>query len=348
MRRFFDSQPGYDAALFAEAQALADDGLDREFVLGLFPDDAEWLGGLLDFSAELKGAIASEPPSYYFEGSLKSKFIAAGRAAARAPEPQPVFALSRMRTIAASMSVAMTAAVVGAITLGFVTAGNAVPGDWNYSFKLANERLEYTLSRGDGRIDIQYRQAETRVQEIRVLSSRGNVSVSDLASLEREARSLADLARSQTLDEDQQKRQLAITNAAAAVLADTSQKQPALAGPAAAAAAAVNDAATALAALPSPTATATPTATTTATPTATTTVTATAERSPSATPSGTPKPEPTGTAVPTATAHSTATATATPPPVTATATPSGTATAAPTGSPTSEAGSPSPSATAGQ
>ena len=80
MRRFFDSQPGYDAALFAEAQALADDGLDREFVLGLFPDDAEWLGGLLDFSAELKGAIASEPPSYYFEGSLKSKFIAAGRA----------------------------------------------------------------------------------------------------------------------------------------------------------------------------------------------------------------------------------------------------------------------------
>lgn len=341
MRRFFDSQPGYDDALFAEAQALADDGLDREFVLGLFPDDAEWLGGLLDFSAELKDAIASEPPSYYFEGSLKSKFLAAGRAAARAPEPPPVFALSRLRTVAASMSVAMSAAVLGAVTLGFVTAGNAVPGDWNYSFKLANERLEYTLSRGDSRIDIQYRQAETRVQEIRVLSSRGNVSVSDLASLEREARSLADLARSQPLDEDQQKRQLAITNAASAVLADTSQKQPALAVPVAAAAAAVKDAATALPPLPSPT----------ATPTATTTVTATAEPSPSATPSGTGTPEPTGTAVPTATATPPS-ATATPPPATATATPTatpgGTATAAPTASPTSESGSPSPSATAGQ
>ncbi|MEP6871718.1 MAG: hypothetical protein ABI939_07695 [Anaerolineaceae bacterium] len=328
MRRLFDSQPGYDAALFAEAQALADDGLDREFVLGLFPDDAEWLGGLLDFSAEIKDAIASEPPSYYFEGSLKSKFLAAGRAAARASEPQPVFALSRMRTVAASMSVALSAAMVGVITLGFVTAGNAVPGDWNYSFKLANERLEYTLSRGDGRIEIQYRQAETRTQEIRVLSSRGNVSVSDLASLEREARSLADLARSQPLDEDQRQRQLAITSAASAVVTATRQKQPALEIPAAAAAAAIEDAATALPPLP--------------TPTATTTVTATAEPSPSATPSGTGTPLPTGTAVPTATA------TATPPSATATATPSGTATAAPTGSATSEAGSPSPSATAGQ
>ena len=145
MRRFFDPRPGHDAELFAEAQALADDGLDREFVLALFPDDAGWLAELLDFSAEMKEAVASEPPSYYFEGSLKSKFLAAGRAAARAPEPQPVFALSRMRTVAASMSVAMSAAVAGVISLGFVTAGSAVPGDWNYSFKLANERLEYTL-----------------------------------------------------------------------------------------------------------------------------------------------------------------------------------------------------------
>ena len=228
MRRLFDSQPGHDAAIFAEAQALADDGLDRDFVLGLFPDDADWLSGLLTFSTELKEAIASEPPSYYFEGSLKSKFLAAGRAAARTPEPQPVFALSRMRTVAASMSVAMSAAVLGAITLGFVTAGNAVPGDWNYSFKLANERLEYTLSRGDSRVDIQYRQAEARVQEIRVLSSRGNVSASDLASLEREARALAELARSQPLDDDQRSRQLAITKDASAVLTDTRQKQPAL------------------------------------------------------------------------------------------------------------------------
>lgn len=324
MRRLFDFQAGHDAALFAEAQALADDGLDREFVLGLFPDDAEWLGELLDFSAELKEAIASEPPSYYFEGSLKSKFLAAGRAAARAPEPQPIFALSRMRTVAASMSVALGAAVAGVITLGFVTAGNSVPGDWNYSFKLANERLQYTLSRGDSRVDIQFRQAENRVQEIRVLSSRGNVTVSDLVGLEREARSLADLARSQTLDDEQRKRQLAIVKDASAVLTDTSQKQPALAAPAAAAAAAINDAAaTALPPLP------TPSPSPTASPTAT----------PSPTASASPTPAPTGTATPTSTAK--------PPAATATPTPP-TATTSPTGTATSESGSPSPSPTAGQ
>lgn len=331
MRRFFESRPGYDAALFAEAQALADDGLDREFVLGLFPDDAEWLSGLLDFSAELKDAIASEPPSYYFEGSLKSKFVAAGRAAARAPEPQPVFALGRIRTVAASMSVAMSAAVVGTITLGFVTAGNAVPGDWNYSFKLANERFEYTLSRGDSRVDIQYRAAEARVQEIRVLSSRGNVSASDLASLEREARSLADLARSQPLDDDQRARLTAITKDASAVLTDTSQKQPELAVPAAAAATAVNEAATT--ALPP-----------LATPTATAVASATPGASSSATPSTTGTPVSTETVTPTASVTPQATATATPASATATPAPAGTSTA----TPTSEPGSATPSATAAQ
>ena len=343
MRRFFESQPGFDAALFAEAQALADDGLDREFVLALFPDDAEWLAGLLDFSAELKEAIASEPPSYYFEGSLKSKFLAAGRAAARAPEPQPVFALSRMRTVAASMSVAMSAAVVGVITLGFVTAGSAVPGDWNYSFKLANERLEYTLSRGDSRVDIQYSQAENRVQEIRVLSSRGNVSAADLAGLEREARSLAELARSQPLDEDQRNRQLAIVKSASAVITDTRQKQPALDVQAAAAAAALNDAATALPipSTPTPTATPKPAATATATPEATPSGTPSSTASPTAT------PQPTGTTTPTATGTPTPAATQTPPSATATPAPPS-ATATPTGSPPGESGSPSPSATTGQ
>ncbi len=341
MRRFFESKPGYDADLFAEAQALADDGLDREFVLGLFPDDAEWLAGLLDFSAELKEAIASEPPSYYFEGSLKSKFLAAGRKAARAAEPQPVFALSQMRTVAASMSVALSAAVVGVITLGFVTAGSAVPGDWNYSFKLANERLEYTLSRGDSRIDIQYRQAETRTHEVRVLSARGSVTPADLASLERDARALADLAKTQNLDDGQQQRGLAIANAALAVIVQSTQKQPALAIPAAAAAAAVSEAATAL--LPVPSATAAVTASSTPEPTATATVTATE------TPLATATPQPTATSTPPATPEPTATpspsSTAKPSPP---ASPSPSPSPSPTPSPTSEAGSPSPSATAAQ
>lgn len=328
MRNFFDSRPGYDANVFAEAQALADDGLDRDFVLGFFPDDAEWLGDLLHFTGGIVEAISADPPSYYFEASLKSRFLAAGREAARAPEPQPMFPLARMRTVAASMSVGLSAAVVSVVTLGFVTAGSSVPGDWNYSFKLANERLEYTLSRGDSRVDVQFRLAEARVHEIRVLSSRGDVSPSDLASLEREARALGDLARTQQFDEEQIERLKGIANRTAAVLSETRQKQPDLGPEVAAAAAAVNEAATtALPVLPTATPTATP-APSSATPSA----------------SATPEPSTTPAAVTTPTVEPTAAGTATPAPSATTTPPAATTPEeTPSATPTPEAASPTAS-----
>lgn len=327
MRNFFDPRPGYDAAVFAEAQALADDGLDREFVLGLFPDDAEWLDGLLAFSGGMKDAISADPPSYYFEASLKSRFLAAGREAARAPEAQPVFPFARMRTVAASMSVALSAAVVSVITLGFVTAGSAVPGDWNYSFKLANERIEYTLSRGDSRVDVQFRLAEARVQEIRVLSSRGDVSASDLASLEREARALGDLARTQQFDDEQLERLKGIANRSAVVLNETRQKQPGLEPEVAAAAAAVNSVATTALATPPP---ATPSATVTPTQTPDATTTPPASVTPTPATAGTPATTPQATPAASATANQVVT-----PPETPTATPSpGQATPAASATPT--------------
>lgn len=336
MRNFFDSRPGYDATIFAEAQALADDGLDRDFVLGLFPDEAEWLGELLEFTGSVSDAIAADPPSYYFEASLKSRFLAAGREAAREPEPQPMFAFSRMRTFAATMSVGLAAVVVAVLTLGFVTAGSAVPGEWNYSFKLANERLQYTLSRGDSRVDIQFRQAEARVQEIRILSARGDVSASDIAALEREARALAELARSQPFDEGQRARQLGITMQGTAVLNNIRQKQPPLEPEVAAAAAALNDAATTAVALPpTPTSTAAATARATATPP----VTASPSASAAAAPEATATPEPTATATPTTTPTATPAPAATPTP-SPTAAPSQTATATPAAT-----GAPSPAAT---
>ena len=315
MRNIFDSRPGYDAAIFAEAQALADDGLDRDFILGLYPDEQDWLGELLEFTSDVVDAVSADPPSYYFEASLKSRFLAAGRQAARTPEPQPAFPFARTRAVAASLSVGLSAAIVSVVTLGFVTAGNAVPGDWNYSFKLANERLEYTLSRGDSRVDVQFRLAEARVQEIRVLSSRGDVSASDLASLEREARALADLASRQQLDDEQRERWKGIANRTTVILNETRQNQPALDPEVSAAAAAVNAANTALAPLPPPPPTPTPTATTT--PDATATSPASATASPDPTGTATPAPAPSPTANASATANQVVapseTPTATPP-----------------------------------
>jgi len=231
MKRLFDRQPGYDAALFAEAQALIDDGLDAEFVLALYPGEAEWLIPLLDTTGAIIDATRGEQPSYFFEASLKQRFLAAAREqqARPAPAPVPLFGAapsnSSLRTAFAGTAVAAAAAVVGVVTLGFVTAGQAVPGDWNYTFKLAHERLDYSLSSGGHRVDIQLGQTEARVQEIIQLSRGGTVSTGALENLEAEASQLADLARTNGLDDLQKARLRSIGEASVKVLNDVSQKQ---------------------------------------------------------------------------------------------------------------------------
>lgn len=302
MRALFERKPDYTETIFAEAQALLDDGLDLDFVLDLFPADAAWLRDKLQFTAELQDAIASEPPSYFFEASLKSKFLAAGR------KPAPVAApLVPYRTAFASLSVAAGALVVGVLTLGFVTAGGSVPGDWNYGLKLANERLQYTLSSGNDRVNIQLKQTESRVEEIQQLSSRGDLSANDINRLNSDAKTLTDLARNQPFSDVQRAKLSGIVGTGNAVLNVASKKQPALEPIASAASAELGNAITALA-----TPSATPTTVITLTPSPSPSPTSAATASATATPSVAT----TGTAVPTATP-----ATPTAPPETATATP---------------------------
>lgn len=311
MRTFFDRKPDPQSTIFAEAQALLDDGLDLDFVLGLFPDDAEWLRGELDFTTALKDAIEAEAPSYFFEASLKSKFLAAGR---QPQQAQPARALAPVRTAVASMSIAAGALAAGVLTLGFVTAGSAVPGDWNYSFKLANERLQYTLSSGDDRVNIQIKQTETRVEEIQQLASRGDVSSGDIDRLNSEVHALAELARGQQLNEVQKAKATGIAATGNAVLTVATRKQPQLEEKASAVAAALDDVVTAIAA-PSPTVTPTPAASPTATPsvtpapspvgTPTAPATTPPHPTPSVTPESTPTPGTTATPEPSATVEPT-------------------------------------------
>jgi hypothetical protein len=220
----------------------------------------------------------------------------------------------------ASMGIAAATLGLGVITFGFVTAGNAVPGDWNYSFKLAHERLQYTLSRGDDRVNIQLRQTETRVEEIQRLAKDGQVSASDIERLNSEAQALADIARTQQLDDVQKSRVQGVAATGATVLNDVKAKQPDLEAPVNAAAASLGDAAvTALATptpSPTPTASATPSPSPSpsATPTGTGTPTGTAEPTTSATPTGvTGQGEPSATpATPTTAETTTASPTANP------------------------------------
>lgn len=302
--KLFDRKPGYEDQVLAEAQAFIDDGLEIDFVLGLFPDDAEWLEPLLETTTAVADAYASEPASYYFEASLKSRFLDAARQPAPAPVMLAAPSYSPARTAVASLGVLASAAAIGVVALGFVTSNNAVPGDWNYAFKRANERFEYTLSRGDGRVDVQLRQAEERVHELQMLSSRGNVSVEALKNLQNELNDFRELAEQKPLDPVQKARVKAVSETTRTVLIQVRETKPELQEEAAAAAAAVDEVVTtALGPEPTPVATATTEPTVTVEPTAEPTANETPTSEPSETPTaGTQTPEPeTPTARPTET-----------------------------------------------
>ncbi len=302
IRRLFERKAGREAEILAEAQALIEDGLEPDFVLSLFPDDTDWLAGMLRVAAAVSDACAAEAPSYYFEASLKAKFLARATEPTTPAEPLflPVPGYSPVGTAVASIAVLAGAAAVGILALGFVTAGDAVPGDWNYAFKLANERLEYTLSRGDARIDVQLRQAEARVYELQQLTARNDNVVASLESLQRELRAIADLAEKQGgLTDIQKARVKNLADQGSAVLAQARNRPDVDPEKVAAAAAAIDDAVTAALGPVTPLATPEPAAAASPTPSPT--------PEPSPTPAGTPEPSPppraeTATPAPAATA----------------------------------------------
>jgi len=293
--RLFERKASREAEVLAEAQAFLEDGLDLEAVLGLFPEDAVWLGGMLSTGEAIAEACATEPASFYFEASLKSRVLAAAAPVAPVPAVIPLPGYSPVRTAAASMGVVSAAAVVGVLALGFVTADNAVPGDWNYSFKRVNERLEYTFSHGDGRVDVQLRQTEARVYELQELAGRGQGVAGPLDDLQREVASLAELATRQGgLNEVQKARVKSIAAQTTTVLTEASKSPEVDPEQVAAAAAAIDTAVTtALAATELPPVSPTPSPTATVTPTETPTVTPTE----TALPNETPVPSPTSETV---------------------------------------------------
>ena len=227
MRLPFFRRASREAVVYAEAQALADQGTGEADVLASFDDDAEWLRGMLATGTGVKQTLASEQPSFYFEASLKSKFLAA---AGEVPEPRvaPASGIVRFRGAIAGVAFVAFAGVLGVFSFGFVTADQSVPGDWNYTFKLANERLQYALARGDARVNVQINQTEARVYEIQQLSTRGDVSAGDIQSLQKQASELADAARQQPLDTLQKTRVAGIQQTSNAVLGDVKTKNAGL------------------------------------------------------------------------------------------------------------------------
>jgi len=315
---FFARGASREAAVYADAQAMAEQGAGEEDVLARFDSDAEWLRGMLATGTGVKQTLSSEQPSFYFEASLKSKFLAAAN---EIPETRvtPASGVVRLRGAMAGVAFVAFAGLLGVFSFGFVTADQSVPGDWNYTFKLANERLQYALSRGDARVNVQINSTEQRVFELQQLSKNGNLSASDIQNLQKQAQELADAARQQPLDTLQITRIAGIQQTSTAVLSDVATKNIDLGPVVNTAIQTVNEAAFAAGVGPGPTVLPTVSPTPTASPTPDPTPTATgtpATPKPTSTPTPSPVATPSTTAVPspTATSDPAPSATATPSP----------------------------------
>ncbi len=228
----FRRKPSREEALFAEAQALLEDGLDVEFVLAIYPDDAGWLEPMLRTAENISASLKAEEPSFYFEASLKNRFIAAGQERLQTPRPEPAPAatgpMGWMKTAAASMAVVGGAAIVGVATLGFVTADQAVPGDWNYAFKRASERVEYVLSSDPERVDVNLKHKQERISEVQRLGDRGQLTRAHLEQLYNDLEEIAVLEQERELDPVQRARVRAIGESASEVLTGVRERQPEL------------------------------------------------------------------------------------------------------------------------
>lgn len=242
MRIPFRTQPGHNAAVLSEAQAMLESGQDRDIVLAVFEQDADWLAPLLDFSEDISDALDTEPPSYYFEASLKSRFLEAANERRYRPAIQPAPAASRVKTGFASATVLAGTAVAAFATLGFVTADNAVPGDWNYSFKTTQERMEYALARGDNKLDVQINQTQARVYEIQVLTKRGSISPNEIHKLEAEVAQLRSAVEKRPTDDVQKQQLRALQDLSTVVLNAATEKNEAVKPAAASALSAVTEA----------------------------------------------------------------------------------------------------------
>ncbi len=289
---FLRRAPDPRAGLLAEALALYEDGLEIAAILALYPEeDRRWLRPLLATGRIVSDALGDEDASYYFEGSLKAKALEAadggviggGERARRAVGPIP---LPRRTGAALAGAGALIAALALGVTgFGFVTAGDAVPGEWNYAFKRAAEGARARFASGDERINVNISQAQARIDEIQRLAVRGDLNRGHISRFTNELADLRELAEEESFDPLQRAKVRGLSESAVAVLTETD-------GELAPAAEEAIDRAHEVAAAVSGGAGVEPVATATATPAATAAPEPTATPEPAPAPSATPTPEP--------------------------------------------------------
>lgn len=227
---FLRRAPDPRAGLLAEALALYEDGLEIAAILALYPEeDQRWLRPLLATGRIVSDALGDEDASYYFEGSLKAKVLEAaaggvigGGRGRRAGGP---LASPRRRGAALAGAGALAAAIALAVAgFGFVTAGDAVPGEWNYGFKRAAEGARARFASGGERINVNISQAQARIDEIQRLAVRGDLNRGHISRFTNELADLRALAEEEAFDPLQRAKVRGLSESAVAVLAETDEE----------------------------------------------------------------------------------------------------------------------------
>ena len=226
---FLRRAPDARAGLLAEALALYEDGLEIAAILALYPEeDRRWLRPLLATGRIVSDALGDEDASYYFEGSLKAKALEAadggviggGGRARRAFVPR---ALPGRRALAGAGAL-VAALALGVTGFGFVTAGDAVPGEWNYAFKRAAEGARARFASGDERINVNISQAQARIDEIQRLAVRGDLNRGHISRFTNELADLRELAEEESFDPLQRAKVRGLSESAVAVLTETDEE----------------------------------------------------------------------------------------------------------------------------
>ena len=231
--KFFRRSPDLEAETLAEALLLYEEGVEIAAILERYPAEVQfWLKPLLSTGQNIEGAFKAEEASYYFEGALKAKVLASaspvigGDTEDLLPSP-PRF--GQLGAAVASVAVLVVAGMLGVITFGFVTAGDSVPGEWNYGFKRATEQAQVRFASGDERINVHIRQAQERIDEIQTLVSRGDLSTGHIDSFTDELADIRELAEEESFDRLQQAKVRSLSETADVVLSDVGETEEELA-----------------------------------------------------------------------------------------------------------------------
>ena len=226
--KFFRRSPDPQAELFAEALALYEEGIEIATILARYPEEEQaWLKPLLSTGQIIGRALEQEEASYYFEGSLKARVLASAEPViGGAPEsllPAPS-RFGQLGAALASVAVVAVAGMLGVITFAFITAGDSVPGEWNYGFKRASEQAQVRFAQGDDRVNVHISLAQERIEEIQTLVSRGNLSEDHINSFTNELEDIRELVGEEPFDTLQQARVWGISDSAAAVLSEVEEE----------------------------------------------------------------------------------------------------------------------------